>query len=67
MIMKFERKRTSTVIVIYSSSYLYFLALSLRNVSKALDVFNDKKRSYILLNWINGFDSYHIYKRCLSS
>jgi len=41
--------------------------LSLRNVSKALDVFNDKKRSYILLNWINGFDSYHIYKRCLSS
>ena len=63
MKIKFERKRTSTVIVLYSL-YLYFLGLSLRNTSKALIIFRDEKRSYVSVwNWIQRFDSYQIYKR----
>ena len=63
MKIKFERNRTSTVIVLYSL-YLYFLGLSLRNTSKALEPFNDEKRSYISVwNWIQRFGSYQLYKR----
>jgi len=29
------------------SLYLYFLGLSLRNTSKALRIFRDKKKSYV--------------------
>jgi hypothetical protein len=42
MLVKFIRNRTSTVIVMYSL-YLYFLGLSLRNTSKALEPFKDQK------------------------
>jgi putative transposase len=46
------------------SLYLYFLGLSLRNTSKALVIFRDKKRSYASVwNWIQRFGSYNIYKR----
>jgi len=46
------------------SLYLYFLGLSLRNTPKALESFKDEKRSYVSVwNWIQRFDSYHIYKR----
>ena len=47
------------------SLYLYFLGLSLRNTSKALFIFRDKKRSYVsvLWNWIQRFGSYPVYKR----
>ena len=47
------------------SLYLYFLGLSLRNTSKALDIFDDdEKRSHVALwNWIQRFGSPHIYKR----
>jgi transposase-like protein len=64
MKIRFERKRTSTYIVMYSL-YLYFLGLSLRNTSKALVIFRDeKKRSYVsVLNWIQRFGSCQIYKR----
>jgi len=63
MVITFERKRTSTVIVMYSL-YLYFLGLSLRNTSKALVIFRDKKRSYVSVwNWIQRFGSCQIYKR----
>ena len=45
------------------SLYLYFLGLSLRNTSKALVIFRDKKRSYASVwNWIQRFGSYNIYK-----
>src|SRR5215207_5173671 len=61
--IKFERNRTSTVIVMYSL-YLYFLGLSLRNTSKALVIFKDDKRSYVSVwNWIQRFGSCQIYKR----
>ncbi len=46
------------------SLYLYFLGLSLRNTSKALVIFRDKKRSYVSIwNWIQWFGSYPVYKR----
>ena len=46
------------------SLYLYFLGLSLRNTSKALEIFDDEKRSYVSVwNWIQRFGSLPIYKR----
>ena len=46
------------------SLYLYFLGLSLRNTSKALAIFKDKKRRYVSVwNWIQRFAEYSIYKR----
>jgi len=47
MVIIFERKRTSTIVVMSSSLYLYFLGLSLRNTSEALIIFKDEKRSYV--------------------
>ena len=64
MQIRFERNRTSTVVIMYSL-YLYFLGLSLRNTSKALVIFRDEnKRSYVSVwNWIQRFGEYPIYKR----
>ena len=63
MKIRFERNRTSTIVVMYSL-YLYFLGLSLRNTSKALVIFRDEKRSYVSVwNWIQRFSSSQIYKR----
>jgi putative transposase len=63
MLLGFVRNRTSTIVVMYSL-YLYFLGLSLRNTSKALDIFDDEKRSHISVwNWIQRFGSSQIYKR----
>jgi putative transposase len=63
MKIKFERNKTSTIVVMYSL-YLYFLGLSLRNTSKALVIFKDKKRSHVSVwNWIQRFAEYPIYKR----
>ena len=47
MILRFVKNRTSTIIVIHSLN-LYFLSLSLRNTSKALDIFDDEKQSHIV-------------------
>ena len=41
-VSKIVRNRTSTIVVMYLL-YLYFLGLSLRNTSKALDIFDDEK------------------------
>ena len=63
MNIRFERNRTSTIVVMYSL-YLYFLGLSLRNTSKALIIFKDDKRSHVSIwNWIQRFGSLQIYKR----
>ena len=59
----FERNRTLTFIVMYSL-YLYFLGLSLRNTSNALEPFKDQKRSHVAVwDWIQRFGSSQIYKR----
>ena len=64
MVITFERKRTSTIVVMYSL-YLYFLGLSLRNTSKELVIFRDvNMRSYVSVwNWIQRFAEYPNYKR----
>jgi transposase-like protein len=63
MKIKFERNRTSTIVVMYSL-YLYFLGLSLRNTSKALIIFKEERKSYVSVwNWIQRFGSCQIYKR----
>ena len=44
--------------------YLYFLGLSLRNTSRALEPFKDENRSYVSVwNWIQRFGAYQIYKK----
>jgi hypothetical protein len=42
MKVRFERNRTSTIVVMYSL-YLYFLGLSLRNTSKELIIFKEER------------------------
>jgi hypothetical protein len=43
MLLKIVRNKTSTIVLMYSL-YLYFLVgISLRNISKALDIFDDEK------------------------
>ena len=61
MKIKFERNKTQTFIVMYSL-YLYFLDLSLRNTSKALEPFSN--RSHVSVwNWIQRFGSAQIYNK----
>ena len=44
--------------------YLYFLGLSLRNTSNALEPFKSEKRSHVAIwNWIQRFGSCQIYRR----
>jgi putative transposase len=64
MLLKIVRNKTSTIVVIYSL-YLYFLVgLSLLITSKALDIFDDEKRSHIAIrNRIQKFGSCNLYKR----
>ena len=68
MQIRFERNRTSTIVIMYSL-YLYFLCLSLRKTSRALVIFKDEnKRSYVSVwNWIQRFGSCQVYKRKLLS
>ena len=61
MQIRFERNRTSTIIVMYSL-YLYFLGLSLRNTSRALQPLSN--RSYVSIwKWIQKFSSFPVYRR----
>ena len=46
------------------SLYLYFLGLSLRNTSRALEPFKDENRSYVSVwNWIQRFGTCQIYNK----
>jgi putative transposase len=46
------------------SLYLYFLGLSLRNTSKALEPFKGQNRSHVAVwNWIQRFGSLQIYNK----
>jgi putative transposase len=57
----FERERTSVGLVMYAL-YLYFLGLSFRNTSKALEPF--EKRSYVAVwSWVQRFNPKIIYCR----
>jgi hypothetical protein len=57
VIRLFERNRTFTFIVMYSL-YLYFLGLSLRNTSNALEPFKDQKE-VMFLSGIGYIDLVH--------
>jgi len=55
----FERNRTRPFLIRYAM-YLYFLGLSLRSTSKALEPFVD--RSYVAIwYWIQQFDPKQVY------
>jgi len=55
----FERDRTKPYLIRYAL-YLYFLGLSLRNTSKALEPFVE--RSYVAIwYWIQELNPKHIY------
>jgi putative transposase len=55
----FERNRTKPFLIRYAL-YLYFLGLSLRSTSKALEPFIN--RSYVAVwYWIQEFDPKHVY------
>jgi putative transposase len=55
----FERERTKPYVIRYAL-YLYFLGLSLRSTSKAIEPFVD--RSYVSIwYWIQQFNPKHIY------
>ena len=62
MEIKFERDKTPFYIVMYPL-YLYFLGLSLRNTSKTLTIFREKRSYLSVWNWIQRFGSCQIYKR----
>jgi putative transposase len=55
----FEHERTKPYVIRYAL-YLYFLGLSLRSTSKALEPFVE--RSYVAIwYWIQEFDPKHVY------
>jgi putative transposase len=57
--LMFERERTSTELVMYAL-YLYFLGLSFRNTSRAIEPF--EKRSHVAVwEWMQKFNPKHIY------
>ena len=57
-----ERERTSTELVMYAL-YLYFLGLSFRNTSKALEPFREKRSHVAVWNWVQRFNPKIIYSR----
>ena len=66
MLLRFDRNRTPTIVVMYVFLFISITScfLSLRNTSKALDIFDDEKRSHIAIwTWIQRFGSSRIYKR----
>jgi putative transposase len=57
-------KEIEHFLLLYYVFFIYFLGLSLRNISNALIRFRDEKRSYVSVwNWIQRFGSCHTYKR----
>ncbi len=62
MQIRFERNRTSTIIVMYSL-YLYFLGLSLRNTSRALQPLSNRSYYVSIWKWIQKFSSFPVYSR----
>ena len=62
MVITFERKKTSTIVVMYLCIWISWIEL--RNTSKAFVIFRDEKRSYASVwNWIQRFADYPIFKR----
>jgi transposase-like protein len=58
----FERERTSAEVIMYAL-YLYFLGLSFRSTSKAIQPFGeDGRRSHVAVwKWVQRFDPKRLY------
>jgi putative transposase len=56
----FERNRTKPFLILYAL-YLYFLGLSLRSTSKALEPFVDRRSYVAIWYWIQQFDPKYVY------
>src|SRR5918999_5436907 len=56
----FERERTKPYVIRYAL-YLYFLGLSLRNTSKAIEPFVNRSYVAIIWYWIQEYNPKHIY------
>jgi hypothetical protein len=57
----FERERTFAEIVLYAL-YLYFLGLSFRNASKAIQPFGEEGRSDVAVRkWVQRFNPRRFY------
>jgi putative transposase len=58
----FERERTSAEVILYAL-YLYFLGLSFRNTSKAIQPFEEKGRSHVAIwKWVQRFNPKRLYR-----
>lgn len=58
----FERERTSAEVVMYAL-YLYFLGLSFRNTSKAIQPFGEEGRSHVAIwKWVQRFNPKLLYR-----
>src|SRR6476620_5039609 len=56
-----ERERTSTEVILYAL-YLYFLGLSLRSTSKAIQPFGEEGRSHVAVwKWVQRFNPKRLY------
>jgi putative transposase len=57
-----ERERTSPEVIMYAL-YLYFLGLSFRDTSKAIQpLFEEKGRSHVAIwKWVQRFNPKHVY------
>jgi putative transposase len=57
-----ERERTSAEVIMYAL-YLYFLGLSFRNTSKAIQPFEEEEgRSHVAIwKWVQRFNPRHLY------
>jgi putative transposase len=63
MLLTLVRNRPFTITVMYSLC-LHFLDLSPQNTSKALELFQNQKRSYVAVwRWIQRFGSLQIYNK----
>ena len=56
----FERNRTKPFLIRYAL-YLYFLGLSLRSTSKALEPFVDRSYVAMIWYWIQGFNPSDVF------
>src|ERR1051326_8047177 len=58
-----ERERTSAEVILYAL-YLYFLGLSFRSTSKAIQPFGKEGRSHVAIwKWVQRFNPERLYHR----
>ena len=56
----FQRKRTNPHVVLYAL-YLYFLGLSFRGVSNALDPFGESRSHSAVWQWVQRYEPHRMF------